>query len=219
MMNLKILSLLLGAILSLGAVLAITASADEEEFEFHSDGSFTTFVGAAKSGSVSTIDAGQIKCASVTYHGVMNSSTTENVELEPSSKECTWALGTVTEDWNGCTNRFDPDVATSAFVYDTTDYLVCPPGKELTITMFSSGVLKCTVHIPPQDLGTSEWFENASGKQLLDRKFTKRKYTQTAGTGIGACANASNTTNGEYVEELELEARNSEGKETEFWLE
>ena len=217
-MNLKILSLLLVAILSLGAVLAGTASA-EGEFQFHSDGSHTTFTGTALSGGVLTVDAGQIKCSSVTYTGEMNSSTAKEIELEPTTSGCTWGMDTVTNDWNGCTNLFVQEKATSAVTYDTTDYLKCPPGKELTVTAFFSGVLKCTWHYPPQDIGTSEWFENAFSKDLLSRKYSKLKYSQTAGTGLGACQNAVNTTNGEYAEEMELQAKNSEGKATEFWLE
>ena len=216
-MNLKIISLLL-AILAIVAVLAVTASADEEEFEFHSDGIPTTFVESSLGAGVFTGDAGQVKCASVTYHGEMSSPTAKEIKLEPSTKECTWALGTVTYDWNGCWNEFLQDKGTT-FSYDTTDYLKCPPGKDVTITAFAGGTLKCIVHIPPQDIGTSEWEQNGIYKQLRFRWYKNLKYSQTAGTGFGACANAVNTTNGEYKEESQLEAKNSEGKETEFWLE
>lgn len=217
-MNLKILSLLLMAILSLGAVLAGTASA--EGFKFHSDGSLTKFTGSALSGgAVFTVDAGQIKCTSVTYHGEMTSSTAEEIGLEESTSECTWGTDVVVTDWNGCFNFYVPEKTTSITNYDTTDYWKCPTGKEITVTAFNSGVLKCTWHYPPQDVGTSEWFENAFSKDRLSRKYNKIKYSQTAGTGLGACSNAVSTTNGEYSEEMEIQATNSEGKATEFWLE
>jgi hypothetical protein len=209
--NLKALGFALGALLALGATIAAAPAA--AEFEFHSDGP-TTLV-AEEGSSVLTVDAGKLECEGVSYHAEMDETTEKEItEVEQSAESCT-AFGFTgwINDWNGCFYRWVPLKRTGTKV-DTTDYLVCPAGKTFTTTVFLFGTLKCTLHYPPQDVGTTTW----NGKKWV-REYNNLTYSQTAGTGMFACANAVNTTNGQFVDEGELEGEDSGGGETPFSFE
>jgi hypothetical protein len=83
------------------------------------------------------------------------------------------------------------------------------------------GTTKCTLHVPAQTLGTGLVATNATkGNGIKDITghidFNTSTYTQTGGTGLGACPNlgATETHNGLYEGEATLTGFNTNGGET-----
>ncbi len=214
--NLKMLSLALVAVCAMGAVAASAASAnanywftsgadasdwlvlkgeqvEKTQDEFRVDG----VVGGAP---------GITKCEKTTYTGSGTATTAttftvsaeyDNCELEP--------FGKATIAMNGCTYviHTDPFGDTTNGSYDTDTTIVCPAGKEITIEAKIGGILKCTVHIEPQDLGTGIVLTNEPAATPTDLvahiNFSNIKYTQTTGTsGASRCTTTTTTSNGVY---------------------
>ncbi len=106
---------------------------------------------------------------------------------------------------NGCTYviHTDPLGDTTNGEYDTNTTIECPAGKEITIESKIGGILKCTVHIEPQTLGTGIVVTNEGSGTTADLlahvNFSNVKYTQTTGTsGASRCTTTGTTTNGVY---------------------
>ena len=203
MRNLKALGLALVAAFAMSAVVASAASAAE----FRAESTPVTLTGAQEGQDVFETDAGEVECTEATYHGTQSVSPAASVEVAPTYSGCSALFGTPAEVIpNGCKYRFKITSETSATTSHGTVDIVCPVGKEITVTVkgtFGSSTHKCTVHIPSQNgiAGITYTSEGTkSGRYVMvDVNANTIKYSQTAGTGLGACSNASNTTNGIYI--------------------
>lgn len=202
MRNLKILGLALVAVFALSAMAASMASADDLTAEKYP----VTLTGDQDGQTdVFTTTAGTVTCKKASYHGTISGPSTE-VSATPTYSECL-ALGfTGTIDMNECTYKFK--IGGSGSTTSTVD-IVCPAGKEITVTAIAAGTTKCIIHVPPQTGLTHVNWTNVAGppKEITgDIEITNLKYSHTGtappspavGTGLGACTTGS-ATNGKYT--------------------
>jgi opacity protein-like surface antigen len=194
---LRILKVL--AVLAVAAC-AMTAVASASAVErFHSEGGPTTLTGSQVGTDVFTTDGGTVECEEAKYTGTQANATATTITVAPTYSNCSALSGfaSATIDMNGCEFKFNEP---SAKLEGTTD-IVCPAGKEITVTASSFGTSKCIIHIPPQTgLGTIEYTNEGTGptrEVIIFGFLIGIDYTETAGTGFGACS-ANTGTNGTY---------------------
>jgi hypothetical protein len=202
MRNLKILGLALVAVFAMSAVAASAASADQ----LTSEVSPVTLTGAQEGTDTFTITAGNTNCKEVSYVGTTATPTT-TVSATPSYPEktklaeqnCTSLGFPATIHTNGCTYLFH--IEGGASTSGTLD-VVCPAGKEITVTAVSGGTTKCTIHVPAQTGLGPVTFSNvgagATRELKVEAKITNLKYSHTEGTGLGKCTGGTGTT-GSYT--------------------
>ena len=193
--NLKTLGLAVFAVFAMSAIAASAASADVLTAEFYP----ATVTGASETGTVDTFTttAGKWKCPNATYQGTISAAST-TLTLTPNfngpNDTCTSLAGIVPTiaDVNGCDYRFH--IGTGASTTGTTD-IECPAGKEITFTanQNTAGTLtgKCTIHVPPQSLGGITYSVVGVGTTREIKivfNATGITYTETAGSGLGACS-------------------------------
>ena len=149
------------------------------------------------SGDVLTTTAGTVKCSSIAYSGKVAATPISEMSLTPTYGGCTAFGFPGTVHANGCSYLLK--VVSEAT--GTVD-IVCPEGKELTVTAASAGTPKCTLHVPGgQTLGTATFHNLGSGSTAeieVTTNLTGIKYSHTQGTGIGSCPSGS-ATNGSYT--------------------
>jgi hypothetical protein len=214
MRNLKVLGLALVAVFAMSAVAASMASADD----LTSESSPVILSGKQEGSDVLTITAGNIACKEIKYSGTTITPTT-TVTVTPSYPEktsageqnCT-ALGFPSIiHTNGCTYLFHINGAGSTT--GTVD-IVCPAGKEITVTTNAPATIKCTLHFPAQTgLGPVTYINTGAGttRELrIETKITNLKYSHTAGTGLGTCTTGTGTTGG-YVGKMLFTGLNDSG--------
>jgi hypothetical protein len=208
----------LGFLLSLALSGTATTAASAEPFAFHADGDYITFT--ANQNSVFTVDGGTLECEEIRQIGevidIATSFTT--FELATTWHNCN-ALGFPADvDMNGCNVVLNAGTKVGA-AYEGSAGIACPPNEEITMTVTALGVAKCTVHIPEQGpLGTVT-YENGSGNFYAEANISGFEYSQTAGTGIGACKTVSGTTNGTLVGGTIVSGDNKSEKLTNLWVE
>ena len=199
--NLKVLGLALVAVFVMSAFATSAASADS----LTSESSPVTLTGKqVSSGDVFTLTIGTAKCKEIRYTATMSTPTT-TFSLTPSfpvkttggEQNCS-TFGFPGEiHTNGCTYLFHIGAATTG----TLD-IVCPEGKEVTITAGTAGTTKCTMHVPAQSSLATVTYKNVGSLTTreieLEFNITNIKYSHTEGTGLGKCATGSATT-GSYV--------------------
>jgi hypothetical protein len=199
MRNLKVLGLALVAVFAMSAVAASMASADD----LTSEVSPVTLTGAQEENDVLTTTAGNISCKEIKYKGTAVTPTT-TVSVTPEYPEksggvtnCT-ALGfPMLVDVNGCSYLFHIGAGVTTGTLD----IVCPAGKEITVTVNYLSTVKCIIHVPAQTgLGPVTYTNVGSGATreiTVSAKITNLKYSHTrpAGEpGLGACTTGSGTT-------------------------
>jgi hypothetical protein len=118
----------------------------------------------------------------------------------------------------------DPNGDTTNGMYDTVSTITCTSG-DITMNAFSAGTPKCTLHIPAQNLGTGLVGTNGTtlgGTMDITAHidFSTITYTQTGGTGLGACKNLglTETHNGLYEGEATLTGFNASNEPTDIKL-
>ncbi len=183
MRNLKILGLMLVAV---GALAATTASADD----FTSENKPTLLTGNQDQTHFFKTTAATGFCETIKYTGTLNKLETQEMTLEPVYEKCTWGGFPTEIDLNGCDYMFRIGAATTG----TTD-IVCPPEKEITVTVNPSAI-RCIIHIKPQNGIGVVTYKNNNGagpnrEITAELKLGKIAYTHTAGTGIGKCTNGA----------------------------
>ena len=204
--NFKMLGGALVAVLAISAVVGSAASADE----FTSEISPVTMTGQqAGAGDVITTTAGTVKCKQVGYSAGLVVTPTTAVTATPS-----YPLTTSGGEWNCTGFGFPAEVSTNGCVYRFTIFvstfvgnfeILCPEGKEITVTAKSVGVVKCTLHIPAQTISSALTYRNVGAGNTREITITSNistqlSYKHTAGTGIGACTSGSSIT-GSYTGE------------------
>src|SRR5215207_2573751 len=196
MRNLKVLGLALVAMLAMTAVAASAASADEFTGETNPVPLLTGKQTGA--GDVFTTTSGIVKCKEVSYKATnvasgvtaVNATPTYPVKTPLGEQNCT-AFGFPAEiHTNECTYRFTINAGAGV----TTGKLdvICPAGKEITVTAVSAGVTKCTVHVPAQEIGAGITYSNTGAGATREVDITANisnalTYKHTAGSGVGAC--------------------------------
>jgi hypothetical protein len=198
--KLKVLPLALLA--AMGTVAVSVASADT----FTSAGGVAVTLTGKETGTgdVITTTAGTAKCREVTYTGTSASGVT-TVTLVPNypikttggEQNCTGFGFPAEINMNGCSYLFHIAAATTG----TMD-IVCPEGKEITITAATAGIIKCIVHVPAETgLGPITYKNTGSGATReieIEANVTGLVYRHTAGSGLGACTTGQSTA-GSYV--------------------
>ena len=200
--NLKFLGMALVAALAMSAVVASLASADE----FKSEAENVALTGSQEKhleGGVEkndrfTTDGGTVECTTADYTGTQAAKSTSSVTLTPVYSGCTFAGLSADVDMNSCDYRFTIGAATTGEVH-----LECTTaGDEITVTVGPTATPRCIIHVPPQTIGGITYSNTGT---TTTREITASintatlHYSQTAGTGSGACATADNTTNGSYI--------------------
>ena len=223
--NLKALGLALVAVFAMSAVAAGSASA--EEYAFHSSASFTTLTGSQSGATndVFTTDAGTVTCNTATYHGAISAAETTTISLAPTYSSCTLEpFGSAVVSPNGCEYLIHAETQVDENDFETATEIVCPSGKEITVVASLFGTTKCTVHIPPQSLGTGITVTNqttAAGVSDIQAhiSFSGITYTETPGSGFGACEGSGGATthNGTYTGLATITGEDKKGNPLHIW--
>ncbi len=208
--KLKFLGLTLVAALSISSVAASTASADV----LTTEATPTTLTGAQEGTDVQGVAGGPIKCTTIKYTGTLSSGISSSFTLAPTYSGCTFVGLSATINMNGCVEKYNINPA-AGNTTGTTD-IVCPAGKEITITAPSVGTPKCIIHYPPQTGLAPLSYVNVGSTTTREitatLNITNMKYSQTAGTSeTGNCATADNQTGGTYVGKVLLTGENAAG--------
>jgi len=225
----KVLGLV--AILTLSALAGTAASAEEDvPWDFKADGDYVKYTGALVEGVKEQMggDAGTITCQEVIYEGetleeaAVTSTTT--LAVKPRKGGCNGGGIPVEFDTNSCSYLFHAEMATGETATEGSVDIVCNKAKDdFTLTEKVGGVVKCTIHVPQQKGLKGVTFTNGvSGgvKDItVDFNLTAVQYTQTAGTGAGACKDAVDTHNGTILGNFTLKGDNKAGQPTDIWVE
>jgi hypothetical protein len=202
--NLKALGLALVAAFAFCAVIASAASADE----FRAESAPVTLTGIQDPGTLDkfTTTAGTFECEKANYTGTQGAVSSTAVVITSVYSEC-FVGGAIPAiiDLNGCTYKFTIDAApaTTGTVHIECPTTVGPPHvtHEVTITIgIPTG--KCTIHVHEQTIGGIKYTNVGAGATreiTVDVNTSGITYTETAGTGLGACTTSSTQHNGAYV--------------------
>jgi hypothetical protein len=141
--KLKTLGVALFAVLAMSAVVASAAPA--AKLTAASYPVTYTASQAATEPHVFKADGFETTCKNAEFSGELTGAS-EEFELTPTYSECTSAGLEATIHMNGCKYKYKFTTETAAD-WDAHLALVCPAGKDVTIT---SGFGVCVTHIPPQ---------------------------------------------------------------------
>jgi len=202
MSKVRVFAIAVVALLALGGLNASGASA-----KFRAETSTGKFTATQENTNKFSFTFGAFECTTANYTGNITSTEAESVELTPSYSGCKAAGLGATIHTNGCTFTLTTDVA-------GTIHITCPVGKEITITMPSAGTVKCTVHIPAQTVTGATYTNIGTGttrEMIMHLEgITNITYSQTAGTGAGACT-SSHDTNGSLIGTQRVTGENAAG--------
>jgi uncharacterized protein (DUF1499 family) len=173
----------------------------------------------------------------VTPHTFISSGAT-TITISPKYKEktaegapnCKGSLGTsATIDMNGCdyvahlgeTTPAENEVGTYGVTFD----VVCPAGKEITVTVWFSGAAhtsepsapKCIVHVPPQN-GLSGAHATETGNGTIDLTGTITGVTVKQTRGSILCPAGTHTTEGKFKLDVNVTGKNEVGESTAITL-
>jgi hypothetical protein len=181
-------------ILSVGIALVfmLAGASPGAAAEFHAEGSPITLTGSAVEGDELTMNSGTVRCSETTYKGEQAGSTSSTIALTPTYTGCTGFGFSVTVHDNDCYWQYHSAPVTQQATAD----FVCPGffNKSTTATSLAFGTTKCIVHIPEQTSVEHVSWHNEGSAQNRSLRLTKTQsftYTQTAGTGFGACASGT----------------------------
>jgi hypothetical protein len=223
--NLKVLGLALVAALAVGAVGASAVSANKN-FSFQADaaaGKTTAIVGeqVVPNGDRFVVDTGTARCEKTHYTGQQVGPEVTTMTLTAAYSGCKVGAFESTVNMGNCHYLIHTNTNgnTTNGEFDTTTTIVCTSG-DITITVSSGATTKCIIHIPAQNLGTGLVATNATTGGIKDVTghidFSTITYTQTGGTGLGACPNlgSTETHNGLYEGEATNTGFNEAGGAT-----
>jgi hypothetical protein len=224
--NLKVLGLALVAALAVGAVGA-SAALGNASYWLQTDasvGKTTTIVGeqTVENGDRFVGDGGTVRCKATHYTGQQVGPTVTTMTLSATYSGCKFGSFDATVNGGNCDFLIHTDTNgnTTNGSFQSITTITCTSG-DITINVTSVGTTKCVLHIPAQNLGTSVVMTNGTkGTGITDVtghiNFTTITYTQTGGTGLGACANlgSTETHNGLYEGVATQTGFNEAGEET-----
>jgi hypothetical protein len=194
--KLKAIAPALVATLAMGSVAAPASSADD----LTSETTPLTLTGRQTGGGdVLTMTAPTIRCKEINYAASSAVTPTTAVSVTPSYPEktaggeqnCSGFGFPATVETHGCTYRYTVNAATTGGLE-----IICPVGQEITFTLKSAGVTKCTIHVPAQSFPASITYSNTGAGTTREINVAANiagalAYKHTAGTGIGACTTGS----------------------------
>ena len=189
MRNLKALGVALAAVLALSALAASAASADTFKSEGGQEVTLTGSQEASPNQMIFKTTSGSVTCPTSTFHAKTTSGVSTVTTSEPVFAGGCLCIGIAcTVSTNGC------DFLLHITTTEGTADLVCPAGKELTLTS-----AKCVVHIKPQGplpgLTYSNTGSGATREVTIKFDVTNIHYEHTkVGEGIGSCTSGTSTT-------------------------
>lgn len=195
-------------------VLGAVGSASASAALFHSEVGKTFGFGEQVTQAVYTVNGGSMKCKKVSGFGTMTGFTASVLPLTVQVSECT-AFGLAAErNMNGCSYEAE---AGAEFPKGTA-YLVCPVGKEVSVTVPAGN---CTISTPAQS-GEIEFKNEGSGTTrsvLVLSKETNLKYI-VHGPG-SLCGTPGEYTNGKISGTALVKGYKDEARTTEvgIWVE
>ncbi len=158
--NLKAMGLALVAVFAMSALAASAASAATDVFTVAGGGS--TLLTGVGHNHVFTAGNTKVECTTSKFTGtVVHNATTATVDPEYTGKigqtphnndgsvaaECNATGGTATVHLNGCHIVWSGSTTGSDNGTDATIWIVCPPGKEVTVTLLGGSFV---LHFPSQ---------------------------------------------------------------------
>jgi len=164
---------------------------------------------------------GEAKCTTVKYVASALTSPATTVAITPTYSNCTFAGLAGTVAMNGCTYLMH--ISPSAGVTTASMDIVCPNGKEITITAPNAGTVKCIEHIPAQTGLSAATLTNvgsgATREITVAIALTELKYSQTPGTAeSGNCATSDGKSDGTYTGKTLFTAENGSGAHVGIFL-
>jgi hypothetical protein len=229
--NVKAFGLALVASLAMSAMVASAAQA--ESFWFTSEVASTTLTGSQKAAFFDKFktDSGTVTCEKITYTGSQTGTTASTITIIPKYEECEVGGVSLIIDMNGCDYVFTQHTKVETTKYTVTTKIECPTTAggvtdEIKITIVPpGGTRKCTINIPEQTIATGTTLTNgtngATGKADLTADISINSafaatggitYSETAGTGTGACTTKNDTANGTYIGEATINGENAAGE-------
>jgi hypothetical protein len=198
-LKLKAVGLALVAVLAMGGLSAVSASADE----FHSGATSGTVKGTNVGQETFTVTFGTVKCTSVTYTGTYSASTVTSQIVTPAYSGCTaFGFANVPIDVNGCQFRFNQP---NASTISTVDIINCTKPMEVTAP-------NCRVTIGNQNGLTSVRWDNVAATPLhvtATTNITNIIYSEDPVGSFLPCKSSTNHTGGTYVGENTVKAFNN----------
>lgn len=195
-------------VLSLVAASAAQAKAPE----FHAEEAPVTYIGKQVETIKFEVESGTVKCETATFKGTSELMASTQLELEATYEGCTAFESPTKYAMNGCKYR-DTMVVGSEPPTTVTD-IICPVGKEITITTASG----CVTHVPPQELiKHAIWKSQGSGTTRdLTETVTEQGITYTETSG---CLFPGTHHTGVSLGTITYEGQNSKGKQEGIWVE
>ena len=206
--NLKVLGLALVAVFALSAMAASAASADDftaESYPVTLTGTHDPETPADKF----TTTGGSVECPNATYHATASGATTAltvTPEFNSPNDTCkAFGLLPTIIDMNGCTFTFNVNAGTTTGTVDIHECTNPATGIAVTVNDNTAGTMttKCTVHVEEQTGINGVTYKNvgagATREVTIEINSNNVKYTETAGTGFGACGTGVTHTNGTFV--------------------
>lgn len=205
-------------VFAFGAVSASAASAAE----FHAESAPVKVDGTQVGVDEFTVNAGTTKCNEATYSGENAAKTTAAFSVTPKYSECSVEpIGTAIVHTNGCFYEATILQVTSATDAHGELHIKCPAGQSITVTASALGTLKCTIHVPPQTIPVTLTTHGLGTARDLtvDVNVANLQYSQTAGSGLGACKTEAGLANGKYKGTATLKGTTSLGAAQGIWIE
>lgn len=189
-------------------------------FKFEAEAVPATLTGKLDGSLVVKTTAGVMECKESSFTGSQTEKAKVEFELTPTYAGCT-ALGlTGTVDMNECKYRFTATKIEALTKREGSMDIICPAGKEITITATAGEVNKCTIHVPPQSGLRTITYTNvgagAAREITIDVNLTTIAYAHTAGTGIGKCTTGA-AENGTMETTISVKAEDAGGKQVGFF--
>jgi hypothetical protein len=223
--NVKTFGLALVASFAMSAMVASAAQA--ESFWFTSEVSPTTLTGSQKTEFFDKFktDSGSVTCEKATYSG-LQTTTASSVTFIPVYEECEIGGVPATIDLNSCDYVLTQHTRVDTTKFTVTTTINCTGTNQIKITVtLPGGTVKCTISVPEQTIATGVTLTNgnngSTGKTDITADFSINPtfaatggitYSETTGTGIGACTTRSDTTNGTYIGQATINGANGAGE-------
>jgi len=211
----RTLGLMLGAMLAMSAVGAVSASADTLTAQAYP--AVLTGKSEPEFKDVITTTAGSSTCTETKYDGTISGpvTTAGSIKLSPTHSGCTAFGFPGTVHSNGCVIELKVLAGTAGTVN-----LECPVSSELTAIAVSAGTVKCTMHISTQtDIPGTIKFTNTLSGGTVEAHLTGIHYTHTQGTGLGGCLGSGTANNGTLSMKATFTGESETGTSTTLALE
>jgi hypothetical protein len=218
--NLKVLGLALVAVFAFSAAASSVAS-DAYWFKSDASGSAVTSVTGTQVGTNTfATDGGEFNCTSIDLVGSQVGATATTLTLAPSYSGCTFAGFPITITPASCKYVFHTDGKTTpSNTFHVTTTIECSGTDKIVMVAKVAGVTKCTIAIGPQNIGTGVTLSSNGSDITAGLNISNIAYTETAGSGAGACASTSGTTNGKLSGTDTFTGKNTLGESTKIFLE